>query len=229
MRVIRVWCLTAALALLSSAAPAAGDLENQLREAMKAPADYQVVYFDEDGRAMTADQVTALLGSGRKLVPERDDRRKLLLVRLEKEDPELHRLPSFDLKTLDGKRLRNADLAGKPALVNFFFETCVPCIKEAPALEAFARKHPEFNYLAVTFESQVEARRFVKERKFSWPVVADARAFIDAAGITGYPTYLLLAADGRVLGRGSGMNVKLLDDPQAMEAHLEQWVAEKLK
>jgi thiol-disulfide isomerase/thioredoxin len=224
-----VLCAWLVLVLSGSASWAGAELEDQLRGAMKVPGDYQVVFQSDDGTALTADQAKALMAAGRKVVPVRDDQRKVLLVRIEKEEPPLGALPTFDLKTLDGKRLRNADLAGRPTLVNFFFETCVPCIKEAPALNAFARRHPELNYLAVTFDSQADARRFVQQRKFTWPVLADAGTFIQAAGIRGYPTYLLIAADGRVLGRGSGMNANELDNPKAIEAYFERWVTEKLK
>ena len=71
---------------------------------------------------------------------------------------------------MDG-RIRSADLAGRPTLLSFFFETCVPCIKEVPVLNAFARKHAEYNYLAITFDPIADARRFVAQRKFEWPVV----------------------------------------------------------
>lgn len=221
--------IAALLLLMTAATMAAGDLASQLREAMKVPADYQVIFHAEDGSALTQQQASHLMLEGGEFAPVRDDATKTLRVRVERPQPALTRLPPFDLQTLDGKRKRNADLAGKPTLMNFFFETCVPCIKEAPALDAFARKHPEFNYLAVTFDSQAVARRFVQRHKFTWPVVADAKAFIDAAGVRGYPTYMLIAVDGRVLGRGAGMRADQLDDPKAIEAHFEKWVAEKLK
>jgi peroxiredoxin len=219
----------AAMLLGAVSARAVGDLESQLREAMKVPAEYKVVYEGPDGAAMTAAQATELLTRGGELVPVRDDARKQMLIRVKNPPPPLKNLPDFDLQTLEGKRVRNADLAGKPTLLNFFFATCVPCIKEVPALEAFARKHPEFNYLAVTFDSLDEARSFVQQRKVTWPVLAGAKSFIDAAGVSGYPTYMLVAADGRVLGRGSGMAVDKLEDPKAMEAHFEQWVTATLK
>jgi peroxiredoxin len=114
-------------------------------------------------------------------------------------------LPTLDAEDLDGRRVRNADLAGRHTLVTFYFATCVPCIKEVPALNTYRRAHPDLNYLAVTYESVAEARAFVAKHGLEWPVIADARPFLDAAGVRGFPTYLLVSPDGRILGRESGL------------------------
>src|SRR4029078_6508117 len=95
------------------------------------------------------------------------------------------RMPEFDLARLDGGRARSADLRGRVSLVNFFFETCVPCIKEAPMLSAFRRKHPEYGYLAVTNDPKEEAARFVAQRKLDWPVAFGGASLAVAVQVTG--------------------------------------------
>jgi hypothetical protein len=88
--------------------------------------------------------------------------------------------------------------------LSFHFAACAPCIREVPALNAFRRKHPEYNYLAVTFDDTKTAKEFVAKYPLEWPVIANAKRFIDAAGITAYPALVLLSADGAVLGNGNG-------------------------
>ena len=104
----------------------------------------------------------------------------------------------------------------------------MPCIKEAPVLSAYRRRHAEFNYLAVTPDSAEVAKRFVEERKLDWPVAYDGKPFIDAMKVTGFPTYLLVAADGRILGRGSGMNAQEMEDPARALGEFEKWVSTRL-
>lgn len=139
------------------------------------------------------------------------------------------RLPALDAHTLDGQRVRNADLANKPTLVSFFFATCVPCIKEAPVLSAFAARHPEFNVLAITPDPPEVARGYVAQRRFSWPVVAGAGTFIAAARVRGYPTWLLVAKDGRILARELGLDAAAMREPALGLAELERWVAGRVK
>jgi hypothetical protein len=108
--------------------------------------------------------------------------------------------------------------------VSFFFSTCAPCIREIPSFNAFRRKHPEFNYLAVTFDDTQTARAFVKEHSLEWPVAANAGEFLAAAGITAYPTYLFLSGAGAVIGAENGFGEKPVAEAVAV---LENWVAAK--
>ena len=48
--------------------------------------------------------------------------------------------PAYDLPTLDGGRVRSADLAGKVVIVNFWNSWCIPCQQEHPALTEFFRR-----------------------------------------------------------------------------------------
>jgi thiol-disulfide isomerase/thioredoxin len=139
------------------------------------------------------------------------------------------RLPALDAVTLDGHRVRNADLADRPTLVSFFFAACVPCIREAPVLNAFAARHPEIHVLAVTPDPPDVARGFVTARRFTWPVVAGAREFIAAAHVRGYPTWLLVSRDGRILARDTGLDEAALREPAIALAELERWVSARTR
>ncbi len=56
--------------------------------------------------------------------------------------PEINaRAPLFDLPRADGPRLRLADTAGSPVIVNFWATWCGPCRVEMPALQRFYEAH----------------------------------------------------------------------------------------
>jgi peroxiredoxin len=128
--------------------------------------------------------------------------------------------PPFRLTRLDGTPVDNKALEGKYTLINFYFAECAPCIKEVPELNAIAKKHTDLNFLALTFDSVADSKRFVAERGLTWPVVADARPLADAVGVKGYPTYALLDPKGRVVATSAGLRVA--DGRPVIEAWLEQ-------
>jgi cytochrome oxidase Cu insertion factor (SCO1/SenC/PrrC family) len=113
-------------------------------------------------------------------------------------------MPPFDMRDLAGKRVTSTGLKGKPTLVNFYFATCVPCILEVGPINGYAAKHPEMNFLAVTFDEPPEARAFVERYQFRWRVVPGARDFIDRMKVKQYPMMALFDSGGRLLGTRRG-------------------------
>ena len=132
-------------------------------------------------------------------------------------------LPPFDLRDLAGKRVTSAGLQGKPTLINFYFAQCVPCILEVGPINGYAAKHPEMNFLAVTFDEPAVARAFVDRYKFRWRVVPDARDFIDRMKVKQYPMMALFDSRGRLLGtRRGGVRDEL--EAVTVEPQLARWV-----
>ena len=221
------------LAFVACAAFAAGMPKTvaSLRESFRIPADAKVAFQSEDGAALSEAEFTQRLSAAANIQLIKDVENGTYTLALAKageyrKPPPITNLPPIHLANLSGKPIRNADLAGKPTLVSFFFSTCAPCIREIPSFNAFRRKHPEYNYLAVTFDDTKTTQAFVKEHSLEWPVAANAGEFLTAAGITAYPTYLLLSASGAVLADENGFGEK----GQAEEvASLEKWVAESLR
>ncbi len=132
-------------------------------------------------------------------------------------------MPTFDMRDLAGKRVTSAGLKGKPTLINFYFAQCVPCILEVEPINGYAAKHPEMNFLAVTFDEPKVARAFVDRYKFHWRVVPDARDFIDRMKVKQYPMMALFDASGRLLGtRRGGVRDEL--EAVTVAPQLARWV-----
>lgn len=133
-------------------------------------------------------------------------------------------LPAFHLATVGGGSVDNAALRGKPALINFFFADCVGCIAETPALNAYAKAHPEVRVLAVTFDKASDAADYVKQQQFAWPVAYGGQSWFDTLGVSTYPALALVGADGRLLDiRISGTIQSGGDTISAKD--LNRWVA----
>ena len=92
--------------------------------------------------------------------------------------------PAIVGTTLDGAPFDLADLKGKPAVVNFWGPSCVPCRDEFPLLEAKLAQHAAdgLAIVGVLTDDPVEpARDFVAEYDGGWPTVIDPDKKIKAA------------------------------------------------
>jgi len=137
--------------------------------------------------------------------------------------PPVAELPPFALRDLAGKPVNSASFKGKPTLINFYFATCVPCIREVGPLNHFAAARPGMNFLAVTFDEAAVARDFVARYHLRWRVIPDAREFIDRMRVKQYPMMALFDESGRLLGtRGGGARDDL--EAAAVAPQLARWV-----
>jgi thiol-disulfide isomerase/thioredoxin len=204
--------------------------EPQLRTALGLAPDQHLQYFAVDGSAMSYSEFARQLKAGRTFALEKTA--PGVSLRLEPPGPPAPPqaprpavLPAFAFTTLGGAPVSSTEVTDRPLLLSFFFSECVPCIQETPVLNAFAASHPQYRYLAVTYDSSAEAAHFVEQRGLKWPVVANAQPFISAVVVDSYPTYVLVAADGRILGRKSGLDMAGLADPALGLKQLEKWVS----
>lgn len=94
-----------------------------------------------------------------------------------------------------------AAFRGAPLLLNVFSVSCGPCIREVPKLNALHAANPDLQVLALCAEDADEAARFRRRHGLTWPVVAPGADYVyTRLGIEGIPAFLLLDADGRLLG-----------------------------
>ncbi|HJT22359.1 MAG TPA: TlpA disulfide reductase family protein [Nitrospira sp.] len=117
-------------------------------------------------------------------------------------------IASFNLKALDGGVFRSRDVMGKVVLLNFWATWCGPCKEEMPSL---ARLQAQFDparvrVVTVTADMQVQGiKQFLTQLGIDLPVLFDeeqevSRSFM----VRGLPTTVLIAPDGRPLGRAVG-------------------------
>jgi peroxiredoxin len=207
-------------------------------------ADAKVRYLDEKGKPLGFDAFFAAVLKGRGF-GYRHEGRVEATFRLEPLKPAAtaattaHRpaerqlqageaFPGFALPSTKGTRVTGGALRGRLTLVNFFFAECVPCIAEIPALNAYARHHPEVQVLAVTFDDLATAKGFARQRGLQWPILADAQALINASGVTAYPTFALVGPDGKV--RAMAQSATIAGKHKKLDvAALSLWVAANRK
>ncbi|MBX3285658.1 MAG: TlpA family protein disulfide reductase [Actinobacteria bacterium] len=109
-------------------------------------------------------------------------------------------------------------LTDKPAVVNLWAQSCAPCVKEMPLLEAAAKANPDVDVIGVDTQDQLDRALVLAQRTgITYPWVQDPDGdFFYAARAAGMPTTLAVSPDGEVLAAKTGTFTS--------EAELQRWI-----
>lgn len=112
--------------------------------------------------------------------------------------------PEFTAVDIDGKPRRLADYRGKVVLLDFWFNSCGPCWKDAPKLAEIHRRFRArgFEVLGVNSEDKPEkAREFAAEHGTIWPQILEGKEapVHRLYRVEGRPAYYLIGRDGKIV------------------------------
>jgi thiol-disulfide isomerase/thioredoxin len=125
-------------------------------------------------------------------------------------DSDVDRTAALDAKVTtfeDEATTVGAYLDGKPLVVNLWASTCVPCIKEMPAIEkVHQRNRSDVAFLGVDVQDQkADGLAMIDRTGVTYPSVQDrSGSFARSAEAAGLPTTLLIDADGEVVASHLG-------------------------
>jgi cytochrome c biogenesis protein CcmG/thiol:disulfide interchange protein DsbE len=118
-------------------------------------------------------------------------------------------MPAFAGTTLEGGHFSTIELAGKPAIINFWASYCIPsCVEEHPVLLDMAARHVgDLQMVGVLFQDTRDGALGFLARygQVSWPNLLnfDGRISIDY-GVTGPPETFFVNAKGIVVAHHIG-------------------------
>lgn len=132
--------------------------------------------------------------------------------------------PAFQLPDLNGTEITLEKARGQGAtLLDFWATWCAPCILEMPHLQALQNKyrHKGFQVVGIACDSPEDlVPEVVQDRGVTYTNLIGDEAVGKAYDVTGYPTLILLDAEGRVFKRFKG---------SVSGEVLEEWIEKTLE
>ena len=118
-------------------------------------------------------------------------------------------LPEVIGTRLDGVEESLSDYRGRVVLLDFWATWCRPCIDVLPDLRTLVAEVPadRFALIAISVDDDVETvTRFMEDHPMPWTNwhVGPESDVLRLLSVHGYPTYVLVDADGRILARPMG-------------------------
>lgn len=165
-------------------------------------------YADEHGRPMSAYDFLAQVKRSRQFdfTKTPDDRERDVTLRLR--PPGYYAFsrlrigeawPQFQLTRLDGTAVDNKALEGRYTLVSFYSSASSASAADVAQLNDLAARRKDLNLIAVTPDSDDDARAFVAANRFAWPVATGGGQLVKQIGVDAYPSLALFDPQGRLV------------------------------
>jgi thiol-disulfide isomerase/thioredoxin len=127
-------------------------------------------------------------------------------------DPAGRAAPDFELKSIDGKSYKLADLRGKAVLLNFWATWCPPCKIEIPWFIELQKQYANQGLIVVGVAMDDDTNKqkvvsdFANQMKIDYPILLGTDQVADQyGGVDALPTTFFISRDGKIVRRVMGL------------------------
>jgi thiol-disulfide isomerase/thioredoxin len=106
------------------------------------------------------------------------------------------KFPKFTATDIEGRTWSNADVEGKPMVLNLWFTGCGPCRSEMPELSKWKDEMPQVMFFSATYETAEKARPVLESKGFNWIHLVGDTQFNQWIDTTGYPLTIVVNKEG---------------------------------
>lgn len=140
--------------------------------------------------------------------------------------PEGSLAPDWSLNAANNEKISLSDLKGQVVLMDFFYESCLPCMQALPFLKALNEKYKSEGLKVIGVDSYDKKENgiaeFLKHKGITYPVLLDEAYKTDTDyHISGYPTIYLIDKQGKILFSMAGLS-------KSNEEKLEELIKQNL-
>ena len=107
----------------------------------------------------------------------------------------------FSLKTIENESVDMNQLKGKVVVLNFWFTTCVECIREIPHLNELRNRYQgqEIEFVGICLNDKSKIESFLKKHPFEWKQIPNARKVAHDYYMFIYPGHAVVDKNGGII------------------------------
>ena len=136
--------------------------------------------------------------------------------------------PPFQVTSISGQRITNANYGGYVLLVQFFATWCSPCQEAIPVIMKLNRKYGKqgLQVLGLSIDEGGDrvVKSFVQSKKITYPMALADDELQTTYGVRSVPTLFLVNRKGQVIEKFMGISD---ETEQALESAIKSALAEK--
>lgn len=106
---------------------------------------------------------------------------------------------------IDGNQHDFESIGSKIIVLDFWFTTCAPCIKEMPEMNELKEEFGTNNvaWFGVTYDNKEKVNRLLSKVQFDFTIVPNSQHLVDRFGIKFFPTTLIIDENRKIVYTGS--------------------------
>lgn len=175
--------------------------------------DSSITYKNAEGRILSNDEVREIIKQNFSIRQELVKGKKIVTVlsaaenEIAKRNAKLETfrksllskpLAAFNLTDINNNIWNSEKLKGKVLLLNFWFTTCGPCIREMPHLNELVKqnKNSPVIFMAPAPENESQVNKFLKKFNFEYNIIPSSAEYISKLTIENFPTHIVVDKKG---------------------------------
>jgi peroxiredoxin len=136
--------------------------------------------------------------------------------------------PYFEGTTLDGNDIYLSALENKVVVLNFWFTTCLPCLKEIPELNKLAANYQDADvvFIGLARDTPEKLEAFFKRfGSFNYQIIPESYAIATQYKVVGWPQSMVIDRQGKIFKAWAGVD----KNPVALVHDIENAIDECLE
>lgn len=125
--------------------------------------------------------------------------------------------PEWSLISVDGDKVSLSDFKGKYVLLDFFYKSCMPCMKALPVMQSLYEKYKEKGLVVIGIDpydtNTALLKKFLSKKGVTYPVLLGSKELSSQYRVSGYPSIFLIDKTGKIIhssaGYGDGTEAEL--------------------